>query len=56
MTRCQRCQYALVRERCPVCAGRKPTGVPVIPRKPATVTEVAVSVTTRPPLYWSPAQ
>lgn len=51
MTRCLRCAYALIRDRCPMCGGRCVKGVE---RFPAPTPNAAVDAPAPLPLYWSP--
>ena len=52
MSRCPKCRYALVNERCPICAGRKIKGAPVAEGKKPEAFVVALPAPL--PLYWSP--
>lgn len=53
MTRCEKCRYALVRDRCPMCGGRKLNGVPALVEKAQAAPVVIADVL---PLYWSPGK
>lgn len=53
MSRCPKCRYALVNERCPICGGKQIKGAPVTEEKKPEPFVVALPLPSLP-LYWSP--
>lgn len=52
MTRCGNCRYGLVRDRCPVCAGKQIKGVSGFAKAPPLAPNAPVSPPL--PLYYTP--